>query len=145
LGVVILVFVTTSFFSLLPTLRRRPWLDGLIGLIGGTLQGAAGTSGPIVSMYMLQMKISRTEFLFFMNSFFMAINLVQIITIYKLGLYEGAIAYYALGALVPVLLALAIAMEMQKRISDKFFRNFVLVITAISGFILLYKSFSFFI
>jgi uncharacterized membrane protein YfcA len=144
LGAVILIFVITSFFSLLPTLKRKLWLDGVFGLIGGTLQGASGASGPIVSMYMLQMKISRNEFLFLMNSFFMAINIVQLITIYQLGLYKGVVAYYALGGLVPVLLALAVAMEVQKRISDTFFRNFVLVVTGISGLVLLYKSYGFF-
>jgi uncharacterized membrane protein YfcA len=144
LGVVILVFVITSFFSLLPTFKRLLWLDAAVGLIGGTVQGAAGASGPIISMYMLQMKMSRNEFLFMINSFFVVIDLVQFITVYKLGLYKGAVAYYSLGALVPALLGLAIAFVLQKRISDRVFRNSVLIVMTLSALVLLVKSIGFF-
>jgi uncharacterized protein len=143
LGVVILIFVITSFFSLLPSFKRLPWLDAVVSLIGGTVQGAAGASGPIISMYMLQMNMSRNQFLFLINSFFVTIDLVQFITVYKLGLYKGAVAYYSLGAIVPALLALAVGLVLQKRISDKVFRNSVLLVMTLSAFILLYKSISF--
>lgn len=51
LGLVILVFVATSVFSLLPAIRRHALLDSVVGLGGGMLQGASGASGPIISMY----------------------------------------------------------------------------------------------
>jgi uncharacterized membrane protein YfcA len=143
LGVVIVIFVVTSFFSLLPTFKRLPWLDAAVGLIGGTVQGAAGASGPIISMYMLQMKMNRNEFLFMINSFFVTIDLVQCITVYKLGLYRGVVVYYSLGALVPALLALSVAFVLQKRISDQVFRNSVLIVMMLSALVLLYKSISF--
>lgn len=144
LGVVIVIFVVTSFFSLLPTFKRLPWLDAAVGLIGGTVQGAAGASGPIISMYMLQMKMNRNEFLFMINSFFVTIDLVQFIAVYKLGLYKGVVVYYSLGALVPALLALAVAFVLQNRISDQVFRNSVLLIMTLSALVLLYKSINFF-
>jgi uncharacterized membrane protein YfcA len=145
LGVVILVFVITSFFSLLPSIKRMIWLDAVVGLLGGTVQGAAGASGPIISMYMLQMKMSRNEFLFLINCFFAFIDLIQIITVYKLGLYQGAVSYYALIALIPALVGLAIATLLQKRISDQVFRNSILIVMTLSALVLLFKSSSFFI
>lgn len=140
LGIIILIFVVTSFFSLLPTIKRRRWLDAAVGIIGGTAQGAAGASGPIISMYMLQMKMSRNEFLFMINSFFVTIDFVQFFTVYKLGLYQGPVVNYSIGAIVPALLALTVAFALQKRISDQVFRYSVLIIMTVSALVLLYKA-----
>ena len=141
LGLVILVFVVTSFFSLLPSIQQRRILDGAVGLGGGILQGASGASGPIVSMYFLQMKLERHEFLFLINCFFVIVDVTQCVTIYHLGLYKGDIPLFSLLALIPVLAAMAGGMIVQKRISDRFFRNIVLCVMSVSGLVLLCKSF----
>jgi uncharacterized membrane protein YfcA len=140
LGIVILIFVVTNFFSLLPTIKRRTWLDAVFGFVGGTVQGASGASGPIISMYMLQMKLSRSEFLFLINSFFLVVDSVQFLSVYKLGLYQGPLVYYSFVALVPTVIALFIALALQKRISDRVFRNSVLVLLLLSAILLLYKA-----
>lgn len=145
LGIVILVYVATSLFSLLPPIKRASWLDAAVGLVGGTFQGSSGACGPIISMYMLQMKLSRNDFLFLINCFFVFIDLIQLIAVYRLGLYEGSVKFYALGAMVPALSGLALALLLHKRISDQVFRYSVLAVMTISAAVLLVKSSEFFL
>ncbi|MGG1599875.1 sulfite exporter TauE/SafE family protein [Paenibacillus naphthalenovorans] len=140
LGVIILLFVGTFFFAVFPAIKQRRRLDAAVGFIAGTAQGAAGASGPIISMYMLQMKMSRDEFLFMINSFFVTIDVIQLMTVYKLGLYHGPVIYYSIGAIVPALLALAAAFALQKKISDQVFRYSVLIMMTLSASALLFKS-----
>jgi len=141
LALVILAFVVTSYFSLLPSIQQRRSLDCAVGLGCGILQGAAGASGPIISMYLLQMKLKRNEFLFLLNCFFAMVDLTQCISVYQLGLYKGEIPLFSLLSLVPVLTAMALGMFVQKKISDRLFRNAVLCVMTVSGLVLLCKSF----
>ncbi|WP_126425805.1 sulfite exporter TauE/SafE family protein [Brevibacillus marinus] len=143
LGVVILAFVVTSCCSILPAVKRRRWLDAAVGLIGGVLQGAAGASGPVIGMYLLQLQVTRTAFLFLSNSFFVVMDLAQFVTIFQLGLYKGSLLFYALLALIPSLSAFAAGMRLQRHISDRLFRRSVLLVMALSGLVLLGKSLAF--
>ena len=89
LGIMILVFVVTSTFKLLPAIKQRNWIDAVIGIIGGLFQGSTGSCGPIISMYLLQMKITRNDFLFIITSFFIMTDIVQLAALYKLGIYNA--------------------------------------------------------
>jgi len=140
LGAVVLLYVAASLFSLVPAVRRRAWLDAAVGLIGGTFQGAAGASGPIVGMYLLQRKLSRNDYLFLLNAFFLAVDGIQIAALYRLGLYQGAAAWLAPAALVPVLLGLAVSFKVHGKLPDARFRGAVLLVMTFSAVTLLYKS-----
>lgn len=140
LGVIILIYVATSFFSQVPTIKRRVWLDSVVGIIGGTFQGTTGSSGPVIGMYLLQMKLSRNDYLFILNSFFLAVDCMQLTALYKLGLYRGEIALYALAALIPTLVGLAVAFKVHQHISDAWFRKAVFIVMTFSAVTLLYKS-----
>ncbi|MCM3715325.1 sulfite exporter TauE/SafE family protein [Halalkalibacter oceani] len=142
LGVVIIFFVISSLTSFLPQFTKPPqWVDGAVGLIGGTLQGAAGASGPLISLYFLQMNVSRYQFLFLINCYFVVIDITQLITISSLGFYQGNTLFlYALLAIIPSFLGLALAMKIQKSITDSVFKYSVLSLIGISGLLLLYKA-----
>ena len=95
-------------------------------------------------MYLLQIPISRQDFLFLINSFFLFIDIIQLVTIYQLGFYAEDTKIYALIALIPALFGLVVAFRLQNRISNQLFRLSVFVIMAISAVMLFVKSLQFF-
>lgn len=144
LSILIFAYIVTSLFSLLPPLKQRTWLDATVGLAGGIFQGSAGACGPVISMYLLQIPISRQDFLFLINSFFLFIDIIQLVTIYQLGFYAEDTKIYALIALIPALFGLVVAFRLQNRISNQLFRLSVFVIMGISAVMLFVKSLQFF-
>jgi uncharacterized protein len=143
LGIITILFVCTSFFSIIPTFKKNPpkWVDGIVGILCGSLQGAAGASGPLVSMYFFQMNLSRNEFLFLINCFFVVIDMTQFSTMTSMGFYEGNNLFlYSMLALIPSLLGLGFAFLFNKYISDRFFRYSILFLIAVGGILLICKS-----
>ena len=72
LGLGVLLFVVISWFHLLPRLSDRfatRW-GGVVGLLAGLLQGATGTSAPVITVFFYQLHLPRAAFLFLINIFF---------------------------------------------------------------------------
>ncbi|RSK55133.1 sulfite exporter TauE/SafE family protein [Bacillus canaveralius] len=142
LGTILLLFVCSSYLSILPKFAKSPpkWVDGIFGVFCGNLQGAAGASGPIVSMYLFQMNISRKDFLFLINCFFVVLDVTQLSTITTLGFYEGNKLFpYSLLAIFPSLIGLWVAFKLNKKITDNIFKHSILILITINGVLLLFK------
>lgn len=143
LSVVVLLFVTISWFDLLPRFNKRPskWIDATVGLVGGALQGATGSSGPIITIYLLQMKINRVTFLFIINSFFVITGVTQFLRLLQLNLYYVETIKFSLVSFIPVFIGLLLSFKIQKYITEFLFKKLILILIGISGVILAYKSF----
>ncbi len=116
------------------------WFAGLMGLAGGFTTMIGNAAGPIMALYLLAMKLSKNAFIGTAAWFFMIINLSKIplhiffwktITIKTLTFNLVLLPAIALGAFLGVRLV--------KRIPEKSYRIFIIVITAISAMLLLIK------
>ena len=142
LAAIIFVFVLSNIFNLLPQFRNSPpfWSDVLIGIIAGGFQGSTGSSGPTISMYLMQIKMNRHAFLFLISIFFTIVGLAQVMTLYVFGFYTIQVAFLGLLAIIPSSLGFVAANKVQQFISVKMFRMIILCLIGTSGVLLVYKS-----
>ena len=142
LGSAVLLFVAMSWFHLVPRLGEsfaRRWGPG-VGLAAGMLQGASGTSAPVVTIFFFQVNLAKAPFLFVINAFFFLVDTGQVLSLVGVGIYtprlflvSGAIACLAL----PVLF---MTLRLQERISDQLFRKAVLLVLTLTGLVLVANS-----
>ncbi len=142
LGSAVLLFVVMSWFQVVPRLGdrfARRWGPG-VGLAAGVLQGASGTSAPVVTMFFFQINLAKAPFLFLINAFFFLVDTAQVASLFSVGIYTPRLFLFsaAIGCLaLPVLF---LTLRLQERISDQQFRKAVLLVLTLTGVILVVNS-----
>jgi uncharacterized membrane protein YfcA len=144
LGFMVLIFVTSSWFNVLPSLEPRlARIAGPpVGLIAGLFSGSAGAAGPLVTMYLLVLGIPRQIFVFVINAIFQVMDTTLFLSLVRLGLYTPGLSALALLAILPVGLGFWLGALAHNRIDDKLFRRIVLVILVLSATNLFFKALS---
>jgi uncharacterized protein len=135
LGVVVLVFVVTSWAGRMPSLagRSERVAGGVTGLVAGALQGSAGSSGPLAAIYLFDLGLDRLVFLFSINALFFVFDVTQFVALHQVGLVTGGTLVLALLAGAPLLLGVAGGLALQGRIDDAVFRRVVLSVLGLVG------------
>ena len=123
-----------GFRAVLPAFARRtPVLDGLVGLTGGVLGGAASVSGAVPSMWVSLRPWTKSEVRAVLQPF----NVLVLGTTITLLFFKGAYDETALKALlvtIPVgLIAAQIGIAVFRRLSDTAFRRLLIVLTLVMG------------
>jgi len=139
LGVSVLLFVVISWFHLLPRLSDRfatRW-GAVVGLLAGILQGATGTSAPVITVFFYQLHLPRAAFLFLINIFFVMVDSIQVGSLVWVGVYTPRLFLLALAAAALVGPIVFLTLRLQKRINEQLFRRIVLLVLALSGLVLL--------
>lgn len=139
LGGVILLFVALDYAGraiTIPPGQERFWAP-IAGLVSGVSQGLTGAAGPTIAIYMLSLKLTPREFVFLTSVIFIAINGGQFAGILYLDLYTDTRFFYAVVALVPILLGTWIGIRLRARISSLAFRRLILLILTLMAFNLL--------
>ena len=105
-GVVAMLYVAASALHL--TLRLSPSsvrrVGPLFGAVAGLMGGATGISSPLLAAYLLLLRLEKREFVFWMTVMFFVVNIVQVATYFRLGLYAGSVLTTALLACVPMVI-----------------------------------------
>ncbi|MBI2820659.1 MAG: sulfite exporter TauE/SafE family protein [Acidobacteria bacterium] len=142
LGGLVLLFVAVSYFRLIPHLSDRlaARVGPVVGLAAGVLQGAAGQSGPLVSIFLYQLSLPRNAFLFLINAFFLLADSTQLISLASHGLYTPERLLQAAVAACVAMPTLALSLHFHQRISEQLFRKIVLLVLALTGSVLLMRS-----
>ena len=139
LGLSVLLFVAISWFHLLPRLSDRfatRW-GAAAGLLAGILQGATGTSAPVITVFFYQLRLSRAAFLFLINVFFLTVDSIQMGSLIWVGIYTPRLFLLALAAAALVGPMVFLTLRLQKRINEQLFRRIVLLVLALTGVVLL--------
>ncbi len=139
LGLSVLLFVVISWFHLLPRLSDRfatRW-GGVVGLLAGILQGATGTSAPVITVFFYQLHLPRAAFLFLINIFFVIVDSIQVGSLIWVGVYTPRLFLLAFAAAALVGPMVFLTLRLQKRINEQLFRRIVLLVLAFTGVVLL--------
>ena len=133
-GLLILYGGYFSFRTSLPAFTRAtPYVDSLIGFIGGIMGGAAGISGAIPAMWVSMRAWPKAEIRATMQSF----NIVVLITTVTLLYFKGAYDIIALTALMITipsgLFAAQIGIFVFGRLSDNMFRRLLIGLSLMIG------------
>lgn len=136
-GVAILLVIYGGYFSFRAALpafaRRTPWVDAMIGFVGGVLGGAASVSGAIPAMWLSIRPWSKAETRAILQPF----NVVILSTTVTLLIFKGAFDAKALRALIVTiptgLIAAQIGIAVFNRLSDNIFRRLLIILTLLMG------------
>ncbi len=114
------------------------WLGPVAGVLAGLTTMVANAAGPVMTLYLLAMRLPKLEFLGTGAAFFLLINWIKVPFMAQLGLINGASLTVNLW-LLPAVAAGALAGKwVVARVDQALFENFALVLTAIAAVKLLF-------
>jgi uncharacterized protein len=109
-----------------------------MGILGGFATMIGNVAGPVFAIYLLAMHLSKNNFIATGAWFFLIINLtklpLQIFVWHNISLNS---LYIDLLAFPAVILGAFLGIRIVKVIPEKIYRGFVIIITAVSAFLLL--------
>ncbi len=114
------------------------WFAAFMGILGGFATMIGNVAGPIFAIYLLAMHLPKNRFIGTTAWFFLIVNISKFplhILVWK------TINWETLSLDIMLLPAIAVGafagIQLIKKISDKFYRTAVIVVTALSAFLLL--------
>lgn len=137
IAIAILLIVYGVYFGFRASLpafsRRTPWIDAMIGFVGGLLGGAASVSGAIPAMWLSVRPWTKAETRAVLQPFNIAILSTTITLLALKGAYDRA-ALDALLVTIPCgLIAAQVGIMVFRRLSDTGFRRLLIVLTLFMG------------
>lgn len=99
-----------------------------MGFLAGFLQGAFGISAPATLTFLNAIKFERTEFIVIVSVFFMTMSLIQLPTLYYLGLMQAEHLVFGLLAVIPLMGFMPVGAFFLRHISSELFDKIILVI-----------------
>lgn len=112
-----------------------------VGAIGGMLQGAAGLSAPVSVTFLNAMKLERPTFIATISVFFIAMSLVQVPTLWVLGIMGPDEMRLSLMALIALLGGMPIGSWAARHVSRDAFDKLILALLALVAMRLFWVGF----
>jgi uncharacterized membrane protein YfcA len=114
------------------------WLAAILGLIGGFVTMVGNASGPIMSLYLLSMRLPKNNFIGTGAWFFLIINLLKIpfhlFSWRTINLNSFSIDLLAIPA---ILLGIFIGIKLVKYLNEKAYRILIIASTVIAAVLLI--------
>jgi len=120
--------------------RSTPFWDMLVGFLGGVLGGAASLSGALPMMWCALRPWPKQETRAVLQPFNVVVLAVTTILLALKGAYTRETLIYLAIAIPAALLVAQLGITVFKRLSDTAFRRLLIVMTLVSGVILLLRE-----
>lgn len=114
------------------------WFGPVMGLFAGVTTMIANAAGPVMSLYLLAMRLPKLEFLGTGAAFFLLINWIKVPFIAQLGLINQSSLMLNLWLLPAVAVGALLGRPVVERVNQRVFENTVLVLTAVAAVKLLF-------
>ncbi len=141
-GGVALAYVLATAFRLTagiaPSIGQRA--APVVGVLAGLMGGATGIFGPLLASYLHLLQLSKREFVFWITLMFFVGNIIQVLSYFRLGLYEGPVLGLSLAACVPMALGTVAGMLLQDRLDATVFSRAVLATVSLAALNLLLRG-----
>jgi uncharacterized membrane protein YfcA len=121
-----------------PSARRT---GPLLGLAAGLLGGATGISSPLLAVYLHVLRLDKRAFVFWITMTFFVVNIVQIATYLRLGLYPRPVLAVALVTCAPMVIGTLLGLALHRRLPAQTFERIVLGLVFLASVHLLVRSF----
>ena len=99
-----------------------------MGFLAGFLQGAFGISAPATLTFLNAIKFQRNEFIVIVSVFFMTMSLIQLPTLFYLGLLQAEHLIFGLLAVIPLMGFMPVGAFLLRHASPELFDKMILVI-----------------
>ena len=108
------------------------WFSALTGLLAGFATQVANAAGPVMSLYLLSMRLPKLEFLGTGAVFFMLINWFKVPFMVQLGMINRETLFLNLWLAPAVIAGALVGRGILARINQKAFESAALVLTALA-------------
>ena len=125
-------------FNITP--RAERWLSPSLGVAAGLINGFSSLVGPILIVYLLNLRLSKDAFVGACATVFVFSPLPLYYSFGVSGVYTQAVAVASATALLPVLIGVVLGTRLRGRISDQRFRQTLAVLLLVSGVSLIIKA-----
>ena len=142
LAAIIVVYVVVSLSRpgfRLPTKVTR-LASPPVGVLAGSLQGATGISGPLLTTYLHGFGLRPRTYVFALATLFFGFALVQTVALVAVGLYTRSRLLESCLALVPIAVALPLGSWAARRVSVRTFNRAVLLLLLASAVALVHEA-----
>ena len=99
-----------------------------MGFLAGFLQGAFGISAPATLTFLNAVKFERAEFIIIVSVFFMTMSLIQLPTLYYLGLMQAKHLIFGLLAVIPLIGFMPVGAFFLRHATQDLFDKVILII-----------------
>lgn len=142
LGLFILSYVTLMLvkpsFAISP--RTARFTSPVVGFFAGGFQGATGISGPLLTTYLLALRMRGSAFVYSLSLLFLVFSTVQTGTLVSMNVYTPELVWESLLVLVPIALFLPLGSHVGRRLSPRAFQVLVLVLLTFSSLKLIHDG-----
>jgi len=94
-------------------------LSMIVVALGGIIQGAIGTAGPILASYIHSLRLKHGEFMFAVSVLFQIFAFAQLLAFIWFGLMDLERTYLGLLACIPVIIFLPVAVRLSTLFSER--------------------------
>ena len=99
-----------------------------MGFLAGFLQGAFGISAPATLPFLNAIKFERAEFIVIVSAFFMTMSLIQMPTLFYLGLMHAEHAVLGLLAVIPLIGCMPIGNFILRHATPNYFDKVIMIV-----------------
>lgn len=108
--------------------RVVPYTSLPVGLAAGLLQGSTGISGPLLTVYLHSLRLTRQVFVVSLVTMFLVLATVQSVMLVCLGLYDAPRLAQSFLALVPIMIVMGLGARLAHRLSSRGFDRWITVL-----------------
>src|SRR6185369_10885764 len=105
------------------------WFGPVMGVFAGVTTMIANAAGPVMTLYLLAMRLTKLEFLGTSAAFFLLINWIKVPFVAQLGLINASSLTLNLYLLPAVAAGALLGRPVVERINQRAFENAALVLT----------------
>lgn len=112
----------------------------IVGLVAGVIGGITGIFAPLLAAYLESLRVAKRTFVFWLTVSFFTGGVIQVVSYYRLGLYDRTLLTYAVATFVPVVVGTLIGFWVQDRLPAALFRRLILLLVLASGLHLILRG-----
>lgn len=129
-GLALMILAYLSLLLSRPSLalseRRARGSAFPVGIVTGTLQGAAGLSSPVGATFIHAQRLGRTSQVFALSAMFFTLSATQILALMSAGIMSWSLAALSLAALIPTMTGVWIGQVVGAKVSHRTFERLTL-------------------
>lgn len=99
-----------------------------VGILTGTLQGAAGLSTPVGATFIHSQRLDRIEQVFAMSAMFFTLSATQILALSGVGIMTWRYAALSVAALLPIMVGVWLGQILGRRFGQRTFERLTLLV-----------------
>ncbi len=134
-GIAAVLLAVLSWGNLMPPIspKAHQVAGPMVGVAAGVLGGATGIYAPLIAAYVHALQVDKRAFVYWLTAAFFLGGVAQVISYWRLGLYNWTLVTYAVATFVPVVLGTWLGFWIQDRLPVTLFRRLVLLLVLASG------------